>query len=154
MNACKPNANNMLKNHKAHYILMKNLWKMLKMEARHLTAYCRKHIELTLAWIRLKDANDISRRHFELGQKELDNAKSKARKEIDNKMLDEFDKSARDRARAVKASPRNSFKARLFIMKRIKHNLLQLLHPIRMLRNTRKTKKMAYTDGWKEVNGK
>lgn len=111
----------------------------------------KKHLALAYAWFRMKNLDDISKKQFEMGDRNLLDARKQAEKDVGRHMVKEFDAVAKQKARQMKAAPKQSFKARLFIMKRIKENLFDLFHPLKVLRKTQKTKKVAYTDGWTEV---
>ncbi|HII15099.1 MAG TPA: hypothetical protein HA362_02195 [Nanoarchaeota archaeon] len=114
----------------------------------------KKHLALAYAWLRMKNLDEISKKHFEIGDRNLMDARKQAKKDVGRHMVKEFDAVAKQKARQMKAAPKQSFKARLFFMKRIKENIYELFHPLKVLKKTKKTKRVAYTDGWTEVNNK
>jgi hypothetical protein len=114
----------------------------------------RKHIILFFEYIRMKRVNAVAKMHYDIGNEELDLAKKKAKKEHGDKIVEEFEKMSKETEKQTKPMPRKALLLRVFMYKRIKRNLLKLFHPIRMLRKSRKTKTLAYTDSLTEVNKK
>lgn len=114
----------------------------------------RKYLNLLAVWVKLKNIDEISDRHFEIGHSRLETARKEAEKKLGRKIVREFDTIAEEKAEKLQARPKDSFKARVFVMQRIKANVLELLHPVKLVRKAKKTKKMAYTNGWTELNGK
>ncbi len=111
----------------------------------------KKYISLLAVWAKLKDINEISDRHFEIGHSRLKTARKAAEKRMGRKIVREFDTIAAEKAQKFHAKPKDSFKMRVFVMQRIKENVFELLHPIRLIKQAKKTKEMAYTNGWEEV---
>lgn len=100
----------------------------------------RKYCSLAVEYIRLKSAHKITRKQFEIGKEELELAKKKAKKEYGRIFVEEFEKMSREKHRQMKPMPEKAMQMRVHFMKRIKENILKLFHPIRTLRETRKTK--------------
>lgn len=100
----------------------------------------KKYYELAIEYIRLKSAHKITKKHFEIGKEDLELARKKAKKEHGSKFVEEFESHSREKEKRLKPMPRKAMEMQIFFMKRIKHNLLKLFHPIRTLRESRKTK--------------
>ena len=61
---------------------------------------------------------------------------------------------SKETEKQTKPMPRKALLLRVFMYKRIKRNLLKLFHPIRMLKKSRKTKTLVYTDSLTEIKGR
>ncbi|MBU2638696.1 MAG: hypothetical protein KJ955_07010 [Nanoarchaeota archaeon] len=114
----------------------------------------KKYINLLAMWAKLKNIDEISKKHFEIGRSRLETARKEAEKRLGKKIVREFDTIAEEKAEKFQARPKESFKARVFVMQRIKENVLELLHPLKLIKQAKKTKEMAYTNGWAEKNSK
>lgn len=100
----------------------------------------KKYYALAIEYIWLKSTHAITRKQFDIGNEDLELARKQARKEQGSKFVEEFESNSREKEKQIKPMPRKAMEMRVFFMKRIKHNLLKLFHPIRALRESRKTK--------------
>ena len=114
----------------------------------------RKHIILFFEYLRMKRVNAVAKMHYDIGNEELELAKKKAKKEHGGKIVEEFEKMSKETEKQTKPMPRKALLLRVFMYKRIKRNLLKLFHPIRMLKKSRKTKTLVYTDSLTEIKGR
>lgn len=113
-----------------------------------------RYYALAVEYIRLKSAHKITKKHFDIGNEQLELARKKAKKEHGSKFVNEFESHSKEKEKQLKPMPRKSMEMRIFFMKRIKHNLLKLFHPIRTLRESRKTKTVADTNNGPKINKK
>jgi len=114
----------------------------------------REYIILFFEYIRLKSIHTVAKMQYDIGNEKLELVKKQTRNEVGGKMVEEFEKMSRETEKQTKPMPRKALLLRVFMYKRIKINLFRLFHPTRLLRNSRKTKTMACTDGWIEAKEK
>lgn len=120
----------------------------------HFIDRTRKYMILVFEYIRMKRIHAVAKMHYDIGKEELELVKKQARKEVGGEIAEEFEKMSKEKEREVKPMTRKAILLRVFMFKRIKRNLLKLFHPIRMLRKSKKTKTVVYTNGWTEINKK
>lgn len=152
--AVKKRKNKPLQKKNCKQIISSVLRNNIKKPFLHSIQRTKKYTILFFEYIRMKRIHYVAKMHYDIGNEELELAKKKAKKEHGGKIVEEFEKMSKETEKQTKPMPRKALLLRVFMYKRIKRNLLKLFHPIRMLKKSRKTKTMAYTDGWTEVKGK
>lgn len=133
------------------HVLKRLIRKYVKKPLVLLLGVIKKYLNLLAVWIRLKNIDEISEKHFEMGHSMLATAKKETERRLGKRIVREFDTIAEQKAEKLQARPKDSFRVRIFVMQRIKYNVLELLHPIRLIKQAKKTKEMAYVNGWTEV---
>ncbi|MDI6737517.1 MAG: hypothetical protein QME12_03290 [Nanoarchaeota archaeon] len=128
--------------------------KHIKRPFLHFIDRTRKYLILLFEYIRMKRIHAVAKMHYDMGKEELELVKKQARKEAGREIVDEFEKMSKEKEREVKPMTKKAILLRVFMFKRIKRNLLKLFHPVRMLKKSKKTKTVAYTNGWTEINKK